>query len=130
MDRVKNLSLYYPEYLIDVELVADKIIQTGTGDHCLYIMDTVQKICLPVAVQLRKHIVEKENRRIFYFFFYKIYLRKLKRKSRRPLLSLRTEFPDVKPALCCETYIIAVRSYCCTLHPDIPVPVFSQSIFK
>ena len=74
MNRVKNLSLYYPEYLIDVELVADKIIQTGTGDQCLYIVDAVQKICLPVAVQFRKHIVEKQNRRIFYFFLYKIYL--------------------------------------------------------
>lgn len=50
--RVKNLSFYHPEHFVDVELITYKIIQTCTGDHCLYIMNTVQKAGLPAAVQL------------------------------------------------------------------------------
>ena len=35
-----------------MKLVTDKIIQAGTGDQCLNIMNTIQKVRLPVAVQL------------------------------------------------------------------------------
>ena len=49
---IKNFTLYNPEYFINVKLMVHKIIQACTGDQCLNIMDTVQKIRLTAAVQL------------------------------------------------------------------------------
>lgn len=52
MYRIEHLTLYHPEHPVNVKLMTYKIVQSGTGDHRLYIVDTVQKIGLSVAVQL------------------------------------------------------------------------------
>lgn len=50
--RIKNFAFHNPKYFINVKLMVHKIIQTCTGDQCLNIMNTVQKIRLTAAVQL------------------------------------------------------------------------------
>ena len=50
------------KHFIDCKLMTDKIIQTSTGDHGLNIMNTLKKIILTAATQLRKDIVQKQNR--------------------------------------------------------------------
>ena len=66
------MPLYHLKNPVDLELMADKIIQSCTGDQSLNIMYTFQKISLPVTVQFRKYIIQKKYRRIFDFFFYQI----------------------------------------------------------
>ena len=70
------MPLYHLKNPVDLELMADKIIQSRTSNQCLNIVYTFQKICLSVAVQLRKNIIQKQNRCIFDFLFYQINLRK------------------------------------------------------
>ena len=71
-----NMPLYHLKNLVNLKLMTHKIIQSRTGNQCLNIVYTLQKICLPVAVQLRKYIIQKQNRCIFDFLFYQINLRK------------------------------------------------------
>ena len=56
---------------------------------------------------------------------YQFNLRELQRKCRRPLLSLRSEFPDIKISHP-KTKIIPVRSGRRTLKPDIALPVLPK----
>ena len=37
-----NMPLYHLKNPVDLELMADKIIQSCTGDQSLYIVDTIQ----------------------------------------------------------------------------------------
>ena len=46
------MPLYHLKNLVNFKLMTHKIIQSGTGDQCLNIMNTIQKVSLPVAVQL------------------------------------------------------------------------------
>ena len=57
-----NMPLYHLKNPVDLELMADKIIQSCTGDQSLYIVDTFQQICLPAAIQLRKNIIQQKHR--------------------------------------------------------------------
>ena len=50
--RLEYFTFYNFENFVQVKLMAYKIIQPSTGDQSLYIMNTVQKIRLSVAVQL------------------------------------------------------------------------------
>ena len=92
-----NMPLYHLKNPVDLELMADKIIQSCTGDQSLYIVDAFQQICLPAAVQLRKNIIQQKHRCIPDLFLHQIDLRKLQRKSCSPLLPLGTIPPDVDP---------------------------------
>ena len=92
-----NMPLYHLKNPVDLELMADKIIQSCTGDQSLYIVDAFQQICLPAAIQLRKNIIQQKNRCIPDFFLHQIDLRKLQGKGRSPLLPLGTIPPDVDP---------------------------------
>ena len=56
-----------------MELMTDKIIQPRTGDHGLNIMNALQKIILSAAVQFRQNIIQKQDRRIFYFSLHNVY---------------------------------------------------------
>ena len=129
MNRIKNFSLNYPEYLVDMELMTDKIIQTCTGDQRLDIMNAVQQICLSVSIQFRKDIVKKKDWRVLYFFLYKIYFRQFKRKSRRPLLSLGSVSAYVH-AVHHKTQIVSVRARRRHFQPDILIPVPLKYLFK
>ena len=117
-----NMPLYHLKNPVDLELMADKIIQSCTGDQSLYIVDAFQQICLPAAIQLRKNIIQQKNRCIPDLFLHQIDLRKLQGKGRSPLLPLGTIPPDVDPV---DLYaeIISVRSHGGQLHPKIPLPV-------
>ena len=52
LGRFKNLTFYNFENFIQMKLMTHKIIQSRTGYQCLYVMNTIQKIGLAVAVQL------------------------------------------------------------------------------
>ena len=76
-----NMPLYHLKNPVDLELMADKIIQSCTGDQSLYIVDAFQQICLPAAIQLRKNIIQQKNRCIPDLFLHQIDLRKLQGKA-------------------------------------------------
>ena len=124
-----NMPLYHLKNPVDLELMADKIIQSCTGDQSLYIVDAFQQICLPAAIQLRKNIIQQKHRCIPDLFLHQIDLRKLQGKGRSPLLPLGTIPPDVDPV---DLYaeIISVRSHGGQLHPKIPLPVPGKLILK
>lgn len=77
-----NMPLYHLKNPVDLELMADKIIQSCTGDQSLYIVDAFQQICLPAAIQLRKNIIQQKHRCIPDLFLHQIDLRKLQGKGR------------------------------------------------
>ena len=89
------MPLYHLKNPVYLKLMTDKIIQTSTGDHGLNIMNTLKKIILTAAVQLRKDIVQKQNRFIMNDLLHQINLRKFQGKSCCSLLPLRTIFADV-----------------------------------
>ena len=55
--------------LVSLKAILDKFIETGTGNQCLCAADAAQKKLLPVAVELRQHVVQQKNGLIRYFFF-------------------------------------------------------------
>ena len=122
-------SIAYPKYFIYLKTVLDKLIESRTGDQCLYIMNAVQKIFLPAAVKLREHVVQKKHRRILDFLLHQLDLGKLQRKRCRTLLPLGTEFPDIHTADI-EAEIIPVGSRLGRTELQIPVPVGRKPCFK
>ena len=73
---------------IDLKLMTDKIIQASACDHGLDIVYAFKKIILPAAVQLGKHIIQKQYRFVVNDLLHQINLRKLQGKRSRPLLPL------------------------------------------
>ena len=49
---------------IGLKMILDKIIESRTGDQCLNPPDTAEKLVLTAAVQFRKNIIKKKDRRI------------------------------------------------------------------
>ena len=109
--------------------MTDKIIQTSTGDHGLNIMNTLKKIILPAAVQLRKDIVQKQNRFIMNDLLHQINLRKFQGKSCCSLLPLRTIFADVN-SVYSHHQVIPVRSGRSHFHTKVPVSVPEKTLFQ
>ena len=109
--------------------MTDKIIQTSTGDHGLNIMNTLKKIILTAAIQLRKDIVQKQNRFIMNDLLHQINLRKFQGKSCCSLLPLRTIFADIN-SVHSHHQVIPVRSGRSHFHPKIPVSVAEKALFQ
>ena len=119
----------YLKNFIDFKLMTDKIIQTGTGNHSLNVMDTFQQIILPAAIQLRKHIIQKKHRFIVNDFLYQINFRKLQGQSCCPLLPLGTIFTDIY-SIDGNHQVISVRSQRSQLHPQIPFSVTKKAFLQ
>ena len=45
--------------LESLKMIFDKLVQSGTGNQCLYAVNALQKIILPAAVQLRQNIIQQ-----------------------------------------------------------------------
>lgn len=117
-----DCSVCYLEQPVYFKVIFYKIIDSGTGNHRLDVMNALQKIPLPSAVKLGKHIVKQQHRCILYALLYDLNLRKLQRQCRRPLLSLGTEPPDVHFADR-KTEIVAVGTAVRHFGTDIALPV-------
>ena len=70
-----NGSIFYIKNFVDLKSVFHKFIQTGTGNDRLYVVDTVQQIVLPAAVQFRQHVIQQKHRRIMDHHLYQFYFR-------------------------------------------------------
>ena len=56
---VKHRSLDHLEYAVCLKMIFDKLVQSGTGNQCLYAVNALQKIILPTAVQFRQNIIQQ-----------------------------------------------------------------------
>ena len=56
---VKHRSLDHLEYAVCLKMIFDKLVQSGTGNQCLYAVNALQKIILPATVQLRQNIIQQ-----------------------------------------------------------------------
>ena len=96
--------------IVDLEPMVHEFLQTRAGDDGLYVAYAVQKVVLPIGIQLRKNIVQQQYGRIFGDLLHQLYLRQLQRKRGRSLLALRPVSPDVHISYC-KRKIVSMRTY-------------------
>lgn len=97
-----------------MKTMIDELIEAGTGDDVLRITEKIEEIILSLRIQLRQYIIEQQNRMIIDALPHKLDLTQLQRQCCRPLLTLRSEFPDVLP-IDRKAEIITMRSDQCQM---------------
>lgn len=80
-----------------MKTMIDELIEAGTGDDVLRIREKIEEIILSLRIQLRQYIIEQQNWMIIDALPHELDLTQLQRQGCRPLLPLRSEFPDVLP---------------------------------
>lgn len=80
-----------------MKTMIDELIEAGTGDDVLRIREKIEEIILSLRIQLRQYIIEQQNRMIIDALPHELDLAQLQCQRCRPLLTLRSEFPDVLP---------------------------------
>ena len=92
-----------------MKTMIDELIKSGTGDDVLCIAEKIEEIILSLRIQLRQYIIEQQNRMIIDALLYELDFTQLQRERCRPLLTLRSEFPDIL-SIDRKAEIIAMRS--------------------